>query len=381
MSGKRGNGEGSITQRSDGRWEARLKLPNGKRRSIYAPTRAEVSRKLTAAIKARDEGVFTGDGRMTCRMYFAQWLDMIKPSIEPGTWENYERIVRLHLVPAIGTTRLAALTAAHLQTLYAREQQAGLKASTIRFYHRTIHCALAEAVRLNIIPRNVAEVVSPPKVRKREYTILTPDQVRVLVDSLRDHRHEAIVLLALGAGLRASEVLGLRWADVDLDTGVIRVRQLVRHTKGGSYTFTRPKTESSVRTLRAPAMLVDALRRHRTRQIEQRLQAGAKWLGHDLVICTAVGAPLWRVALIPKVLVPALRRAELPTNVRFHDLRHSFASLLLAHRVPIKTVSEALGHSSAAVTLGIYAHALPDAQEIAAATMQKLMNGIEHTGS
>lgn len=376
---KRGNGEGGITQRGDDRWEARLTLPNGKRKSIYAPTRAEAARKLAAALKARDEGVFEGDGRMTCRMYFAQWLEMIKSSVEPGTWENYERIVRLHIVPTVGKTRLAALTPAHLQMLYAKEQQAGLKGSTIRLYHRTLHCALAEAVRLDIIPRNVAEIVSPPKVRKREYVILTPDQVRVLVESLRDHRHEAIVLLALGAGLRASEVLGLRWADVDLETGIIRVRQLVRHTKGGSYIFTQPKTDSSLRTVRAPAMLLDALRRHRARQIEQRLQAGARWLGHDLVICTAVGAPLWRVALIPKILMPALRRAGLPTNVRFHDLRHSFASLLLAQGVPIKTVSEALGHSSAAVTLGIYAHALPDAQEFAAATMQKLMIG--NTGS
>lgn len=356
---RRGNGEGTIRQRSDGRWEAMLRLPNGGRKSFFAKTRREVAEKLTFALRARQQGVGVVSDRETVAGYLTSWIASARPSLRPRTWQRYEQLVRVHAIPELGRIRLSHLGPADLQQLYAHRLSAGAAPTSVHHPHAVLHRALRQATGWGLVVRNVADLVKPPRITRREMTTLSPDQARALLDAVAGDRLEAVYVVGLTTGMRQGELLGLRWADVDLDARSARVRTTLHRTRDG-FTFAAPKTARSRRQIALTPTAVGALRRHRARQIEDRLRAGAAWEDHDLVFANAIGQPL-HGTYVTTLFRQVLARASLP-RIRFHDLRHTAATLLLGRGVHPKIASEMLGHSTIAITLDLYSHVTPTMQ-------------------
>jgi integrase len=220
-----------------------------------------------------------------------------------------------------------------------------------------LRAALNQARRWNLLSRNAAELVDPPKCKRFKIEPLSPEQARVLLKAAKGNKHEALYAVALACGLRQGEVLGLHWQDVDLEKGCVVVSQALQRQRGAGLVFTETKTDRSRRAIALPSPLVAALKEHRVRQLEERLAAGSHWRDMGLVFSSSVGTPLEPRNLF-RNFKALLKKARLP-DVRFHDLRHSAASLMLAQGVPLRVVMEVLGHSSISLTANTYSHVMP----------------------
>ena len=231
---RRGHGEGSIYQaKSDGRWVAALILPNGKRKYLYAKTRKEVADKLKAAMKDLDAGVDLGAGRLTVAQYLDKWLAAsVKPSVKVKTYEGYESIARVRVVPRIGRKQLANVTPLDLQGLYADLADDGLSARSVHHTHRVLHRAFVQAMRWGLLSRNPCDGVTAPKATRAEMRVLTPEQVNTFLAATHEHPAHALYALAVTTGMRQGELLGLRWHDVELDAGRLAVRQALQRQRG-----------------------------------------------------------------------------------------------------------------------------------------------------
>src|SRR5215204_1804681 len=361
--GKRGNGEGSIGRRKDGLYMGRytVQTPTGpKRKTLYGKTRREVDEKLTKAKADRDGGLVFDADILKLGDYLARWLnDSVKDTVKQTTYESYERLVRIHLVPAFGRMKLKNLTPTHVRGLYREKLDSGLSASSVQCIHALLHKALKQAVNDGLISRNVTEAVKAPRQIRKEIQALPPEQARAFLQAAKSDRLEALYLLAIHTGLRQGELLGLRWSDVDLDQGTLQVRR-IRSAAKGTPTFTTPKNNKS-RSVRLTTQAVQTLQDHRKRQIEERLTYAGHWQDTGLVFTSTVGTPLNRHNLFRRSFKPLLRRAGLP-DLPFHALRHSFATLMLSGREHPKVVQEMLGHSKINTTLDFYSHVLPDMQ-------------------
>jgi integrase len=372
---QRGHGEGSISQRQDGRWRADISLEGGKRKTFYAKTRREVAEKLKAALHAQQQGILLLGADQTFGQFLSRWLDdSVKPSVRAKTHESYARQVRVHIAPALGKVPLAKLTAQNLQTYYRAQLSEGLAPSSVNRQHAIIHRALEQAMRWNLVVRNVADLLDPPRPIHKEMQPLTAEQVGTFLDAARDDRYYALYCLAVGTGMRQSEMLGLAWADVDFDRASVSVRQQLVFVPGAGFSFCEPKTAKGRRAIALPTFIVEALRQHRKAQLAERLALGPEWTDLSLVFPNELGKPLERGNLVRRSFLPLLKRAELP-RIRFHDLRHTAATLLLSQGTHPKVVQERLGHSTIAVTLDVYSHVLPNLQADAAAKLDSLLSG------
>src|SRR5215212_6334650 len=280
VSKKRGNGEGSIMKRKDGRWMARYMVHTTKGpkcRHIYGRTRQEVAAKLAKAMTDRDGRIELDPSNVTVDEYLQRWLnDSVKGSVRPITFESYERLVRVHVVPAVGRIKLKALSPAHLQGLYRDRLDAGLSPSTVQRIHAVIHRALKQALRWGLVPRNVSEAADPPKTQRKEIRPLTPEQVRTLLKTAQGNRLEALYALAITTGLRQGELFGLRWEDVDLEAGKLSVRQTLTTPKGGRR-LGPPKRNKSRRSVKLSTVAIRALTSHLERQLEERDKLAELW--------------------------------------------------------------------------------------------------------
>lgn len=374
---KRGQNEGTICKRDDGRWVAVLNLGyrDGKRwrKSFYGKTRKEVQEQLTATLREQQQGLPVITERQTVAQFLDRWLaDVVKPTVRPKTYHSYQQLVRLHLKPALGHHQLAKLDPQHVQALINAKLAEGLSPRTVQYLHAVLRRALGQALKWNLVPRNVARLVDPPRVERPEMLALTPEQARRFLDAVGDDRLGALYSVAVALGLRQSEILGLRWEDVDFEQRTLRVRvQLLRID--GAKRLVEPKTRQSRRTLPLPATIVAGLRAHRSRQLQERLLAGARWEGNgwDLVFTTTRGGPLDARHLV-RAFKDHLVRAGLP-DIRFHDLRHSCASLLVAQGLHPRVVMEILGHSTITLTMNTYSHVMPALQREAADMMDNLL--------
>jgi integrase len=310
----------------------------------------------------RDGGITFDAENNTVEEFLSNWLNTsVRDNVRPRTFENYRLQVRQHIIPALGRMKLKNLSPAHVQGFYRSKLDAGLKPSTVRYIHAVLHRALEQAVRFNLIPFNPASRVDPPKIRQDEITPLDAEQARTFLEVAKGDRYECLYVLSLTCGLRMGEALGLKWSDIDLDKGTLRVnRQLQRMRRdgdrSGTLEFSEPRNVSR-RTLDLPQRAVEALRTHRKRQVEERARA-KHYEDTALVFATGKGTPVDAQNIVNRLFKPLLRRAGLP-DIRWHDLRHTYATLLLSRGTHPTYVQKSLGHASVQLTLDRYSHWMP----------------------
>lgn len=367
---RRGNGEGSICRRVDGRWVGRAYV-DGRRRAVYGRTREEAATRLRTLQQAGDSGTPVVDGRQTVGEFIGRWLEGVQPTVQPTTFTRYEQYMRVHALPAIGKVRLAKLGPEHLQRLFARCLQSGQSPRSVRHLRAVLHRAFSQAVRWGYLARNVVEMVDPPRVPRYELTTLTADEVRRVLDAAKGDRLEALYVLAVTTGMREGELLALRWEHADVDRGTVRVVGTLQRTSVG-LVIAEPKTKSSRRLVQLGPTAANALRKHRLVQREERLKAGAIWRDEDLVFSNQIGAAIEPRNLVRRSFEPLLARAGV-RRVRFHDLRHTAATLLLEQAVHPKYVSDMLGHANIAITLDLYSHVTPSMRSEAARVMDSII--------
>jgi integrase len=376
MAKRRGNGEGTITRRKDGRWEARYTVQSGtgpKRGVLYGKTRAEVANKLTKAMADRNGGLAFDAGSLSVGEFLDRWLaDSVRDTVRQGTYERHEELIRLHIRPALGRLKLKALTPAHVQGFYRDRLDSGLSPATVQKIHVVLHKALSQAARWNLVPRNATEAVKAPRPAPKEMHPLSPDEARRLLEAARGDRIEALYVLAVHTGMRQGELLGLKWQDVDLEGGVIRIRRTLTRNRG-RLILGEPKTKKSRRTVRLAETAVRVLREHLERQIGEIERLGDLYRDQGLVFTTRVGTPINPTHIRRRSFAPLLKRAGLP-SIRFHDLRHTCATLLLSRNVHPKYVQELLGHATIAITLDTYSHVLPGMGDQTAAAMESALS-------
>jgi integrase len=362
--GKRGNGEGSIYKQKDGLWAACITVDvagKRKRKYFYGKTRKEVKEKLTAALHEKQQGMLVIAPNQTVEEFLTYWLSVHKLNIRSRSYERYEGFVRLHVVPVIGRIQLQKLTAQHIQLLYTRKLEEKQSPTTVNTLHMMLHRALKDAVRWGLVARNVCDLISPPRRAHYEIKPLTLQQAQQLLAALHGHNMEALFVLALTTGMRRGEILALKWQDINFAQSTLQVRRIFTRAPGNRYVEAEPKTEKSRRSVMLPLLVTDLLKQHHIHQLEVKQQASEFWQERDLVFCTSLGTPLNPNKVLERFKT-VLKKAELP-DIRFHDLRHSAATMLLGMKVHPKIVQELLGHNQISMTMDIYSHVLPTMQE------------------
>jgi integrase len=355
----------------------------GKRKRVFRTvrgTRRDAQRELTNLLREIDRGEVVEQERITFADYISRWLDHMRHRLRPTTFYRYEGYVRCHLTPALGGMQLSKIRPLHIQALEAKALKSGrmdggggLSAQTVLHLHRVLHGALAQAVRWQLITINPAAAVQPPRVTRPKIRVPTPDEVERIVGTAEGTTMYMPVLIAVATGMRRGEILALQWRSVDLEKGLVRVvRTLQRHRHGTE--IGEPKTQRGRRTIVVPEFAVEILRQHRKVQAAQRLRAGSDWRDEDLVVTNASGGPM-DAGEVTRRFKRLAADAGAP-GVRFHDLRHAYATMLLASGVHPKIASEALGHSTVGITLDTYSHVLPTMQAEAAAAIQKALGGL-----
>lgn len=365
-------GDGTVYRRkSDGQWCAAFGGRKN-RRVLYGRTKREVAAKLLAVqLEMRQKHLRT-DRVPTVAEYLEYWLHQsVKPRLRPLTFAGYAVNVRKHLVPILGKIRLDRLTPQDVQEMMNRRLSDGFSAKSVAYMHQVLRTALELARRWEVIDRNVASLVDPPRRVRPKIKPLTPDQAQRFLSRVRGHRLEALFSVALAMGLRQGEALGLRWEDVDTTQGVLWVRNQLQRIEG-RLTLVEPKTERSRRTLVVPPTIIQNLRDHERRQVAEKLWAGSKWVESGFVFTNRTGGPLQARRVIEE-FHKVLKSAGLE-RIRFHDLRHSCATLLLVQEVPDRVVMQILGHSDISMTQE-YIHVIPELQRKAASRMEALLLG------
>ncbi|MHB8859795.1 MAG: tyrosine-type recombinase/integrase [Thermoleophilia bacterium] len=306
-------------------------------------------------------------GGYTVGQYLGKWLVSIKRNIGQRTFETYREIVEKHLIPSLGSILLVDLDPLDIDEYYTYALEAGrldgkggLSARSVNHHHRLLHGALEQALRWGLINRNPADAVRAPKPVGKEMSVLSNEQLAQLLKAAKGSRAYMAILLAATTGARRGEVLALRWADLDLQSGKAVIRRSLQLTETG-ISFKEPKTRQSSRVVTLPMFTIGSLKEHRKRQAEDMLLLGAQYKDFGLVCAQKDGTPI-NPASLSKHFLAIVRKTGIP-HVRFHDLRHTHASILLSQGINPKVVSERLGHSSVSVTLETYSHVLPGMQE------------------
>ncbi len=363
---------------SPGRWRAAITIEGGRRKYLFGTTRQEVAKKLSAARIAQDQGLLVTAPSQPLARFLDRWLkDSVANRVRPWTYKGYEAVVRNHINPTLGNVRLDRLAPQQVQALVNQKLASGLAPKTVASILGILRNALGQANRWELVARNVAKLVDPPRQVRHEIQPFTVEEARVLLDAAQTDRLGALYSVALAMGLRQGEALGLRWKDVDLDLGMLQVTYQLQRINGEAK-LVEPKTRLSRRSLALPATILVTLREHRQLQVEERLLAGRRWVESGLVFTSTIGTPLDGTN-VTKSFQRLLAKAGLPKR-RFHDLRHSCATLLLVQNVAPRVVMEVLGHSQISLTMNTYSHVLPTLKREAALKMDAVLRGGRERG-
>ena len=367
---RRGNNEGTVSRRRDGRWEAKFhagydaETGNPKRITRYFKTRAEAQDWLAQMQYERNVGLFVEPHKITLKDWVTHWVEVYKkPTVRSKTWDTYSGLVKNHIIPSLGHIPLMQLRTSDLQKFYNEKRRSGLSSRTIHMIHQVISGSLKQALKEQLVKRNAAEAVTLPPLKYQEISPLSAEDVSSFLAAAKGHRLYAAFLLALGTGLRRGELLALRWRDVDFKYGTITVRQSLGREKveGGitktALVFNEPKTKKSRRTIAVPQEALKELKAHKAQQNEEKLFFGPAYQDNNLVFCAANGKPL-DPDNFARVHAQLLKKAGIP-HVSVHTLRHTSATLLLQADEHPKVVQEMLGHTRISTTLDIYSHTNP----------------------
>ncbi len=358
-------------KRADGSVGYQLRIPVAKDRDGKPKFVIETFDKWADALarknkilSERDDGVVVIPQRTTFDDYLDSWLAGKKHNVKANTFEGYERTLDLYVRPYLGARRLDKLKPIELESWISQLLDKGLSPRTVRYAFGLVSDALGHAVRMGMLPRNVAKSVRPPKQTRHEMQALDAEQVKLLLRTIKGSKHEVLLRLLLYTGLRPSEALGLKWSDIDFNSGVVKVQRSLTWTSKG-WLLGDTKTASARRSIPIASWMVSLLTNHRRLQAIRRMKIADVWQDHELVFADEIGGPLRPANVLKRHLRPALRKAGLPEKLRLYDLRHSTASLLLAAGVNAKVTSERLGHSTVRMTLDTYSHITPTMQQAA----------------
>ncbi|MSR60017.1 MAG: site-specific integrase [Planctomycetaceae bacterium] len=367
---RRGNGEGSIFQRGDGRWVATIATGYGadgkrRRKAVYGWTKKEVQDKLGVLLPQAQGGLLSDSKRSTLAEFLDRWLeDTVRTNKRASTYASYKQLVEKHVKPFIGGVQLARLSPANVGSLYATLERSGKSGRLRQMVHAVLHRALERAIKLGQVPRNVCDAVERPEAPRHEITPLTLDQTATFLHATKGTRLHALYILAIASGLRQGELFALRWDDIDLDGAVLSVRRTVVQI-GKEFIINEPKTARGKRRVELPPVAIESLREHRKRMMVEG-HAGAGW-----VFVSRNGQHLRRNVV--RLQLGKILKAEKLPAIRFHDLRHTCASLLMMDGTHAKVVQERLGHSQISITLDTYSHVVPSMQRAAADRMDTML--------
>ena len=330
-------------------------------------TKKEAERKLSDILHQLDTGTFMKPGKTTVADFLERWLKDYQPNLSPRGFERYGSIIRGHLLPGLGSIPLTQLRPEHLQRYYTGKLDDGLSAGSVRYHHAVLHVALKTALKWGLLPRNPADAVTPGKVHTREMQTWDESDVPRFLElqAVRDTPYYELFYLALFTGMRRSELLALRWCDMDLLLCQLYVNRGLHQLKDGSYIFTEPKSAKSRRTIALPPSAAVVLREYKGKQEVTKAMLGISLRDDDLVFSRLDGMPL-RPNTVTRAWKTLAARAGLKA-IRLHDARHTHASIMLKQGIHPKIVQERLGHSSIQITLDTYSHVAPGLQEAAAA--------------
>lgn len=381
---RRGHGEGTISQLADGRWQGRVRYTeplSGKkaRKAVYGKTQKEAREKLKQFSRKLEDGFAPSKGKMTFGEWIDQWLEQhVKRQKRITTWENYDVLARLHIKPKIGQIKLGALKSADLQNLYNQkidsgrvDNKGGLSSKTVGLIHLVCHLALKQAVRESLIARNVADATTVPSKQKKEIVPMNEAEIKQFLTVNRQDRLFAAFYLLISTGLRRGELLGLKWSDIDMEAKTLHIQRSLVKTITEKAKFHPPKTLKSMRLVHLTDEVMEELMRHKARQDEEKAELETAYNDEQMVFCRKDGVPLYPDVLYNR-FHELLDRAQL-SHFRIHDLRHTFATIMLKQDVHAKVVQEILGHSNVGVTLDTYSHVLPGIKEQAMCKMKSVL--------
>lgn len=372
MAKKRANNEGSIYQRPDGKWRAQVTI-DGRRLSFTADTQKKGLAWIQEMKNQVDSGLTFEATDTTLEEFLAEWLTTVSSSSSKGTHFAYSWTVEKRILPYIGKVNLMDLRPDRIQRFYNFLQKEGLSYHAVSVTHKTLSVAMNHAVKLRLISKNPCSGTTPPKPEQTEMKFYDDQQVKCLLKTALEIRDPfyPLYFLAIYTGMRQAELIGLKWADVDWNLSTIQVKRQVRHFKGAGYVFLEPKSKSGTRTIKIGKQALEVLRNHKREQDELVKAVGQDWNHLDLVFPSGIGTPL-TASNIRRNFRKLLAASGLP-KIRFHDLRHTAASLMLNHGIPVLVVSKRLGHAKPSITLDVYGHLIPSRQEEAAQLMDNLM--------
>ncbi len=376
MAQKRGHNEGSIYKRKNGTWRAQVTL-QGKRLSYNANTKKEAHEWIKKTLAQIDTGLSHQNAHVTVKSFMTDWLINIESTLRPNTIRQYRIVTELYIIPGLGNIKLKDLKPEHIQHRYNEMVRQGKGLRTIQVTHAVIHRALELAVKLGIISRNPDDATSPPRPKQKEMQFLDQSQVQQLLITARmkNDPYSHLYHLAVSTGMRQAELLGLMWPDLDWEKKTLQIQRQLTLKKGGGFELSTPKTKAGKRTIILGQASLESLRKHQQEQFNLMKKAEKKWQENDLIFTTSIGTSIDKYNLI-KTFKKLLKDAGLP-NIRFHDLRHTAATMMLNNGIPVIVVSKRLGHSKPSITLDVYGHLIPGKQQEAAELMDELLTPIQ----
>lgn len=378
MAKKNAQNSGTIRQRPDGRWEARVTTGinpgTGKpiRRSIYGNTQAAVRKEMTAILRELDRGTYQAPNKITVSAWMEEWLNTFcAGKVKLLTLQSYQGIIKNHIVPFIGAVELQAVKGTHIQRLYNTMTRAGLSGKTVKNASAVLHKAFSVALRQGIIVANPCDAAELPKVEHKEIRPLADSEIPLFLSAIEDSPMRNAYALCLFAGLREGECLGLSWGQVDFQKGRITICQQLQREKirGGRYYISDSTKSGKPRTIEPPPIAFEYLRAERARQAENRLKAGQLWSNPDDLVFTDESGKHYAIHTFYKRFKTISASIGRP-DARPHDLRHTTATVAIASGADIKSVQDLLGHATASFTLNVYAHTSEQMMKDTAARMQ-----------
>lgn len=377
MANRRGNNEGSIYQRSNGTWRAQITISGG-RLSFTGNTKKECQLWIREKLALAERGMSYAGATASISKFLSGWLVSAGPSLSRNTRKLYLHTVKNHLIDQLGDMKLGDLRPDNIQAMYDQMIESGVGIPTVRLTHSVLHRALNHALRLGLIASNPDNSTSPPKLKKKEMPMLNESQVNNLFLTATEvnDRNFPLYYLAVSTGMRVGELLGLQWKDIEWNSRKLFVQRQLQWENSREFRFKAPKSASGIRTVVLGTGGIGILHEHREKQFIDMKKAGGSWINHDLVFPVQNGVPNTQRKVL-RDFRSACKRAGIP-KFRFHDLRHTAASIMLNNNIPVLVVSQRLGHSQPSMTLNVYGHLIQSHQEAAADLIDGILDPAEY---